>query len=279
MSDTTPSPAGLLAGRTVLVTGVLRPSSIATAVARTAGQQGARVLLTARPRTLPLTQAVARRLDLPDPIVPLDVADPVSLEQLTPALREMGVNAVDGVVHAVAHAAPGLLGSVLPDAGQDPGPWPGTEAVSPRNEDLERAFTVSAASLPALVAALGDLLGAGSSVVAMTFDSGHVHAGYGWMGPLKAALEASARALAVELGPFGVRVNAVSAGPLMTPAASAVPGLAEVSARWTERAPLGWDPGDAEPVARTVVTLLSDWLPATTGQVLYADSGARLLCL
>ncbi|MCL3777591.1 SDR family oxidoreductase, partial [Actinomyces sp. AC-20-1] len=90
-------------------------------------------------------------------------------------------------------------------------------------------------------------------------------------------LEASVRGLAVELGPAGVRVNAVAAGPLRTPAAGAVPGLDALAASWQDRAPLGWDPDDAEPVARTVVSLLSDWLPATTGQVLRADGGMGVL--
>lgn len=271
--------AGLLAGRTILVTGVLRPSSIATAVARTAIAQGARVLLTGRPRSLALTQTVAGRLGLSDGVIPLDVADTESLDRLAPALGDLGVTELDGLVHAVAHAGPQLLGSMLPGAEQEPSPWQGPEAPCARSEDLEQAFTVSAASLPALVTALSGVLTPGASVVAMTFDTGHVHAGYGWMGPLKAALEASARTMAVELGPSRIRVNAVSAGPLSTPAASAVPGLAEVAGRWAEQAPLGWDPGDAEPVARSVVALLSDWLPATTGQVLYADGGARLLGL
>lgn len=277
MSPTTP--AGLLAGRTILITGVLRPSSIATAVARTAIEQGARVLLTGRPRTLVLTQTVARRLGLSDEVIPLDVADTDSLDHLAPALRDLDVTELNGLVHAVANAGPQLLGSLLPETEQNHSPWQGPEVPRARSEDLERAFTVSAASLPALVTALSGVLAPGASVVAMTFDTGHVHAGYGWMGPLKAALEASARTMAVELGPARVRVNAVSAGPLSTPAASAVPGLTEVAGRWADQAPLGWDPGNAEPVARSVVALLSDWLAATTGQVLHADGGARLLGL
>ncbi|RJF44980.1 SDR family oxidoreductase [Actinomyces sp. 2119] len=287
---------GLLRDRTVLVTGVLRPSSIATAVAAVAADQGARVLLTGVPRTIGATQALARRLGLHDPVLPLDVATAGSVTRLASLLGELGVSHLDGLVHCLAHADASLLGSLLArGAGDDsasgaegPGQPAGAEALGQasaapgtglpgrRAAALEAAFTVTTASLPALVGALGPLLGTGSAVVALTFDSGRVHPGYGWMGPLKAALEASVRTLAVELGGAGVRVNALSAGPLRTPAASAVPSFEGIASRWTQRAPLGWDPDDADPVARTAVALLSGWLPATTGQVVYADGGVWL---
>ncbi|MGK2348029.1 SDR family oxidoreductase [Actinomyces sp. W5033] len=279
---------GMLVQRTVLVTGVLRPSSIAAAVARTASGQGARVLLTGHPRTLRLTQRLAPSLGVADRVLPLDVADPVSLTALPGLLAQEGVDRLDGLVHAVAHAGRDLLGDALagaltappaPDA--DPGgtdAGPGDAAVlCARLDALAQAGTVSAASLAALTGALRCLLGAGSSVVTLTFTSDRVVPGYGWMGPLKAALEASVRGLAVELGPAGVRVNAVCAGPVRTPAAGAVPGLNALAGAWQDRAPLGWDPDDATPVARSVVSLLSDWLPATTGQVLRADGGMGLL--
>nr|WP_250648891.1 MULTISPECIES: SDR family oxidoreductase [unclassified Actinomyces] len=278
----------MLEHRTVLVTGVLRPSSIAAAVARTASGQGARVLLTGQPRTLRLTQHLAAGLGVTDPVLPLDVADAVSLAALPGHLAQAGVERLDGLVHAVAHAGRDLLGDALAgsltgaptdgDAASAPAAGPGPAAVlCARLDALAAASTVSAASLAALTGVLRPLLGAGSSVVTLTFTSGRVAPGYGWMGPLKAALEASVRGLAVELGPAGVRVNAVAAGPLRTPAAGAVPGLDALAASWQDRAPLGWDPDDAEPVARTVVSLLSDWLPATTGQVLRADGGMGVL--
>lgn len=269
-------PTGLLSDRTVLVTGVLRPSSIASAVAAVAAQQGARVLLSGHPRTLAATASVARSLGLPDPVTPLDVADADSLSALTPALKELGVTRLDGLVHSIARADLDLLGTVLPLE------TPGTGGTGPestaRTEErvrgLERAFTVSAASLPALVDAAGPLLGLGSSVVTLTFDSARVYPGYGWMGPLKAALEASVRALAVELGERGVRVNSISSGPMSTTAAGAIPGFEELSRSWSEVAPLGWDTGDASAVARTAVALLSTWMPATSGQTIHVDGGA-----
>ncbi|WP_167145876.1 SDR family oxidoreductase [Actinomyces sp. ZJ308] len=263
--------AGLLASRTVLVTGVLRPSSIASAIAEVAVRQGARVLLTGHPRTLAVTGSVARGLGLPDPVTTLDVADADSLSDLAPALRDLGVSRLDGLVHSIARADVDLLGTVLPLEGAD------TAGRAERMRELERALTVSAASLPALVDAARPLLGPGSSVVTLTFDSARVWPGYGWMGPLKAALEASVRALAVELGQRGVRVNAVSSGPLSTTAASAIPDFEVLSGRWGAAAPLGWDTQDATAVARSTVALLSSWLPATTGQVIHVDGGAGVV--
>lgn len=220
-------PTGLLSDRTVLVTGVLRPSSIASAVAAVAAQQGARVLLSGHPRTLAATASVARGLGLPDPVTPLDVADADSLSALAPALKDLGVTRLDGLVHSIARADLDLLGTVLPL--ETPGAGGAGPESTARTEErmrgLERAFTVSAASLPALVDAAGPLLGLGSSVVTLTFDSARVYPGYGWMGPLKAALEASVRALAVELGEREVRVNAISSGPMSTTAAGAIRAL------------------------------------------------------
>ncbi|MDO4899850.1 SDR family oxidoreductase [Actinomyces sp.] len=273
MSQQPIPPAGLLAGHTVLVTGVLRPASIATAIAGTARGQGARIVVTGHPRTLGLTEATMDRCGGAHAVLPLDVADAASLAGLRQLLERVGVERLDGLVHAMAHADTALLGTMLPAHTDGE-----TAAVKPggRGRGLEEAFTVSAASLPALVEALRPLLTSRASVVALTFDTGHVHPGYGWMGPLKAALEAAVRGLATELGPAGVRVNAVSAGPLITPAASAIPGLDALATRWERAAPLGWDRHDAVPVARTAVALLSDWLPATTGQVIPADGGTPL---
>ena len=268
-------PMGLLSDRTVLVTGVLRPSSIATRVAEVAVQQDARVLLTGHPRTLAATASVARGLGLPDPVTPLDVADADSLAALAPALRELGITRLDGLVHSIARADPDLLGTVLPSEplGTDPQSADQPEQAG-RMRNLERAFTVSAASLPALVHAASPLLDRGGSIVTLTFDSARAWPGYGWMGPLKAALEAAVRALAVELGKRGVRVNAISSGPLRTTAAGAIPDFGELSRRWSAAAPLGWDAGDATAVARSAVALLSPWMPATTGQTIHVDGGA-----
>lgn len=267
----------LLTGRTVLVTGVLRPSSIATAVADAVVAEGGRLLLTAPERTRRLTQAVARARGWTGQggeVLTLDLTDGEDLASLAPAVRARGVRRLDGVVHAVAHADRAVLGDSL---------LPPLDLTAPREDawdawlgQLGQALAVSVASLPALVAAARPLLAPGAGVVTLTFASDQVAPGYGWMGPMKAALEAAVRALAVELGPAGVRVNAVSAGPLRTPAASAIPGMDGLAGSWQDRAALGWDAADGGGVARTVIALLSGMLPATTGQVVAADGGARL---
>lgn len=265
---------------TYLLSGVLRPSSIATAVARQALGSGARVLLTAPPVTKPVTQALARRLGVTDPVLGWDAAEAASSLELARQLDALGVSRLDGVLHAVAHADPCLLGGLLPPAAgveDQPDPADSAEQAQARSRLLERAFTVSTASPALLAGALRDLLSPGGDLVVLSFDSSHVHSGYGWMGPLKAGLEAVVRSLAVEMGPLGVRVNAVSPGPLPTPAAQAVPGFEALAQGWGQRAPLGWGPADSQLVARTVLNLLSGGLPATTGQVITTDGGASLV--
>ena len=96
---------------------------------------------------------------------------------------------------------------------------------------------------------------------------------YDWMGVSKAAFESVARYLARDLGPQGIRVNLVSAGPYRSIAAKSIPGFERFEEVWTERAPLGWDLKDAEPIAKACVALMSDWFPATTGEMVHVDGG------
>jgi enoyl-[acyl-carrier protein] reductase I len=110
-------------------------------------------------------------------------------------------------------------------------------------------------------------------VVGLTQDSRRARPTSDWLGVARAALAATCRQLALELGPDGVRVNLVAAGPLRTMLARAVPESEALAASWAAQAPLGWDDASRDAVARTVVALLSDWLPATTGEVLHADGG------
>ena len=117
------------------------------------------------------------------------------------------------------------------------------------------------------------MLAEGSSVVGMTFDATVAWPAYNWMGVAKASLESTSRYLARDLGPRGVRVNLVAAGPLKTLAAKAIPGFEELEEMWGDRAPLGWDQADTTPAARSVVGLLSDFFPATTGEIVHVDGG------
>jgi enoyl-[acyl-carrier protein] reductase I len=127
--------------------------------------------------------------------------------------------------------------------------------------------------LKSLAIACRPLLSPGAGIVGLDFDNRQAWPVYDWMGVAKAALEATARYLARDLGPEGFRVNLVAAGPLRTIAARSIPGFEEFEKVWTERAPLGWNVKDALPVARACVALLSDFFPATTGEVVHVDGG------
>lgn len=253
----------LLENKVVLVTGVLTPSSIAFTCARLAQEQGATVVLTSFGRALSVTERAARRLPTAPEVIELDVTDAEHLRRLPEHLIERH-GRVDGVVHAVGFAPAVCLGQ---EDGLFAAEW----------EDVATALQVSAFSLPALAKALRPLLRPRSSIVGLDFDASVAWPAYDWMGVAKAALESAARYLARDLGPADVRVNLVAAGPLRTVAARSIPGFAEIESVWAERAPLGWDVDDPEPAARAVVALLSDWFPATTGEIVHVDGGVHAM--
>ncbi|HEX2040126.1 MAG TPA: enoyl-ACP reductase FabI [Acidimicrobiales bacterium] len=249
----------LLKDKRLVVTGVLTDSSIAFSVARLAQEQGAEIVLTSFGRAMSLTKRVARRLPTEPDVLELDVTDPEHLAALTAEL-EGRWGRVDGVLHAIGFAPETCLGGKFMSAG-----W----------EDVSTALHVSAYSLKSLAEACLPLMKAagGGSVVALDFDATQAWPLYDWMGVAKAALESTARYLARDLGQFGVRVNLVAAGPLRTVAARGIPGFSSFEDVWTARAPLGWDVSDPEPTAKACVALLSDWFPATTGELVHVDGG------
>ena len=251
----------LLQDRIVLVTGVLTPSSIAFTCARIAQEQGATVVLTSFGRAMSVTRRSARKLPVEPEVLELDVTNPEHLTRLAEQLAERH-GRVDGVVHAVGFAPAICLGQ---DSGLLAADW----------DDVATAIQVSAYSLPALVRALHPLLRPRSSIVGLDFDASVAWPAYDWMGVAKAALESAARYLARDLGPADVRVNLVAAGPLRTVAARSIPGFAQIEQVWSDRAPLGWDVDDPEPAAKAVVALLSDWFPATTGEIVHVDGGVH----
>ena len=251
---------GILDGKRVLVTGVLTDASIAFHVARIAQQEGATVVLTGFGR-LSLVQRIARRLPDPPPVLELDVTDPDQLASLAERASEH-VDGLDGVVHSIGNAPQSALGGNFLNT-----PW----------EDVATAVHVSTYSLKALAVAALPLMSAGGAIVGMDFDARVAWPGYDWMGVAKAGLESCARYLARDLGPLGIRVNLMSAGPLRTIAARSIPGFDELAEPWGKRAPLGWDTSDPEPAARGCVALLSDWFPATTGEIVHVDGGAHAI--
>ncbi len=249
---------GILDGKRILVAGVTMDSSIGFAVAKVAQEQGATVLISNFGRALGITRRIAKRLPTEPPVLDLDVTDQSHLDGLEAAVREH-VDGLDGVVHSIAFGNPEtLLGGKFLE-----GPW----------DDVAQALQVSAYSLKSLAVATRPLLSSGSSIVGLTFDATIAWPAYDWMGVAKAGLESTSRYLARDLGPDGIRCNLVSAGPLRTLAARAIPGFSDLEDLWGTRAPLGWDNTDQEPTARAVCALLSDFFPATTGEIVHVDGG------
>lgn len=246
----------MLSGKRLLVTGILTDQSIAFAVARLAQEHGATVVLTGFGR-LSLVERITKRLPKPAPVIELDVTNPAHLAALADNVREH-VDGLDGVVHAIAYGPPSTLGGGFMET-----PW----------EDVRTAVQISTYSYKALALAALPLLRPGSALVGLTFDASVAWPVYDWMGVAKAGLESTSRYLARYLGRQGIRSNLVSAGPLRTVAAKSIPGFKQFEDAWTDRAPLGWHLTDAEPAARACLALLSDWFPATTGEIVHVDGG------
>lgn len=249
---------GILEGKNILVTGVTMNTSIAYEVARIAQAEGATVLVSNFGRALNITKRIVQRLDPVPVVLDLDVTNEEQLGALAGELAQH-VDHLDGVVHSIAYANPetALGGNFMTT------PW----------SDVSTALQVSAYSLVSLTRACQPMFGDKASVVGLTFDARVSWPAYDWMGVAKAAMESASRYLARYLGPQGVRSNIVAAGPLETLAKKAIPGANTFNDVWAERAPLGWTPTDMEPAAKAVVALLSDFFPATTGEMIHVDGG------
>lgn len=247
----------ILEGKKILITGVLTEASIAFAAARIAQENGAEVVLSSFGRMLPITQKISQRLPKPVQVIELDATSSEDLAALPDRVRA-AVGSLDGIVHAIAFAPQTALGGNFLST-----EWP----------DVSTAVEVSAYSLKSITVACKDVLNNPSSVVGLTFDASVSWPVYDWMGVAKAAFESTARYLARYLGQDGIRVNLVSAGPLRTTAAKGIPGFATMEELWTDRAPLGWDLTNTDPAAKAIVALLSDFFPATTGEIIHVDGG------
>jgi enoyl ACP reductase len=248
---------GMLEGKRILITGVLTEASIAFSVARLAQEQGAEIILSSFGRMLPITQKISERLPVTAPVIELDATNQADLDALSARIGEH-FDGIDGIVHAIAFAPQTALGGNFLET-----PW----------SDVATAVEVSAYSLKSITMAAKPMLSNPSSVVGLTFDATVSWPVYDWMGVAKAAFEATSRYLARYLGKDGIRVNLISAGPLRTTAAKGIPGFATMEELWTSRAPLGWDLTNTETAARGIIALLSDWFPATTGEMIHVDGG------
>ena len=248
---------GLLDGKKIVITGVLTDASLAFGVAQLAQREGAQIVLTGAGRALSLTQRTARRLDTPVDVYEFDVTVAEHVETVREQVRA-SLGRVDGVLHSIGFA---------------PGACLGDDFLAAQWSDVAVAMQISAYSMKTLIDAFLPLMERGSTIVGLDFDNTVAWPAYNWMGVAKAALESTSRYLAKELGPRGIRSNLVAAGPIKTMAAKSIPGFKKFEDVWDERAPLGWDVTDFTPVARTVVAMLSDWFPATTGEVIHVDGG------
>jgi enoyl-[acyl-carrier protein] reductase I len=248
----------ILAGKKIVVTGVVNRHSIGFAIAERAQAEGAEVVLTSFGRVKRMTERSAARLDPAPEVLDLDVNSDEDIAALRGEL-ETRWGRVDGAVHAIAFA---------------PGDAIGGEFMKTPRESAKLAFETSAYSYKALAEALAPLMEeGGGSFVGLDFDATVAWPSYDWMGVAKAALESVSRYLARDLGPRGIRVNLVSAGPIRTAAASGVPGFAELESAWGERAPLGWQVDDPAPVADAALFLLSDLARAIAGEIVHVDGG------
>ncbi|MFE3543359.1 NADH-dependent enoyl-ACP reductase InhA [Nocardia sp. NPDC059177] len=263
---------GLLEGKTILVTGIITDSSIAFSAAAVAQEQGAKVIITGIPERLRLIDRIAKRLpqEVP-PAIPLDVTNEENLGALADAVRALAPEGIDGVLHSIAFAPKTLMGPDAVPFLDGPGP------------DVAKSFEISAWSYASLARAVLPVMNEGGSIVGMDFDPRVAMPYYNWMGVSKAALESVNRYVAREVGyAKKIRSNLIAAGPVKTLAAKAIAGTATDDAKqlrqldeyWDGASPIGWDGGDARVVGKSIVALLSDWLPATTGSIIYVDGGA-----
>jgi enoyl ACP reductase len=262
---------GILEGKRVLVTGIITDSSIAFHIARVAQLAGAEVICTGYDR-MKLIARILDRLPAPAPLLELDVQNAEHLDTLAARISEVigAGNKLDGVVHSIGF---------MPQTGMGINPF-----FDAPYEDVAKGIHISAYSYASLAKATLPIMNPGGGIVGMDFDPTRAMPAYNWMTVAKSALESVNRFVAREAGKVGVRSNLVAAGPIRTLAMSAIMGgalgdqfkdeMGMLEEGWDQRAPLGWDMKDPTAVAKTVCALVSDWLPATTGTVIYADGGA-----
>lgn len=253
----------LLQDKKLLITGVLTPQSIAFSAAEVAQQLGAEIILTNFGRTVSLTEKTAKRLPNPPDVLEMDVNDP---EQIVAVREELGRRwgHLDGFLHAIAFAPQDALGGNFMNT-----PW----------ESAATAFQTSAFSLKSLAAGMLPIMGHGGSIASLDFDGQVAWPIYDWMGVAKAGLESVTRYLARDLGPKGIRVNSVSAGPLKTMAGKGIPGFEGIADAWSRRSPLGWDITDPTPVGRAIAFLMSDLSSGMTGEIIHVDGGFHAMGL
>jgi enoyl-[acyl-carrier protein] reductase I len=252
----------LLEGKTGLIMGIANKRSIAWGIAQSVHNAGARLVLTYESERLgENVRELAAQLDNPL-LVPCDVTRDDEIQALMGRIRE-DVGHLDFIAHVLAFAPREALGGMYADT---------------RRDDFRIALDISAYSLVAVSrAGLPLMQGRQGAIVTLTYlGSERVIQNYNVMGVAKAALEASVRYLANDLGPHGIRVNAISAGPIRTLASSAVGGISTMIKLHTERAPLR-KPVDINEVGDAALFLVSPLSRGISGEVIYVDGGYHIL--
>lgn len=244
--------------------GLLDPDSIAFAIGQTITQFGGQVVYTVQnermkriflDRNKKLTSQEKDSLDI-------RFCDVTVAEEVKKLFSEF--ENLSGIVHSIAYVNPktGL--------GEDFH----TDAV----DDLKNGFEISCVSLATVVSYAHKKMADGGGIVCLTFDTRHVYPYYNWMGVNKAALEAVVRGLARRHGKDRIRVNAVSAGPLSTKAATNIPGFKDLAETWNTSSPIPWDiVEDKKEVANAAAFLVGPYSKKITGQVLHVDGGASII--
>ena len=252
----------LLEGKTGLIMGIANKRSIAWGVANSVNSAGARLILTHQNERLgENVRELAPLLNNPV-VLPCDVASDEQIQALMDRIREEAGH-LDFLVHALAYAPREALSGMYAET---------------KRADFAVALDISAFSLAAISrAALPLMQDRQASIVTLTyFGSERVIQNYNVMGVAKAALEASVRYLANDLGPHGIRVNAISAGPIKTLASSAVSGISNMIKLHAERAPLRKQV-DIDEVGDTALFLVSSLSRGISGEVIYVDGGYHIL--
>jgi enoyl-[acyl-carrier protein] reductase I len=249
----------ILKDKKILITGILTDKSIAYATAQVAIENGAEVVATGFGKGLRITERIVKRLPGDIQVYEMDIQNEEQVVSAANSIKENFGN-LDGILHAIAFSPTEAMGGNF---------------MNTSIEDASTSFEVSAFSLKTLSQGFKSLLNNPASVVALDFDNSQAWPGYDWQGVAKSGLQSVVRYLAYYMGEDGVRVNAVSAGPLATTAAKNIPGFGEMNDEWDQKAPLGWDSKDAIPVAKVVNFLLSEYSEAVSGEIIHADGGAH----
>ena len=254
---------GLFDGKTALIFGVANERSIAWGIAQALHREGCELAFSygAPPlekRVRPLADSVGAKL-----VEECNVADDSAIERVFKKIEEVH-GTIDVLVHSIAYADRGDLQGRFVDTSRS---------------GFKMALDISAYSLVALTRAVEPLMKNGGSILTLTYyGSVKVAPQYNVMGVAKAALEACVRYLASDLGPKGIRVNAISAGPIKTLAAAGIGGFKKILTYSEKASPLR-TLITTEDVGNTAVWLLSDWSRGVTGEIIYVDAGWNIMGL